>query len=244
MKLFILSASAIGILLLNACISFGDFNQEVVEGNGTVVERTRETADFSEIDISENIEARIKQADGHSLSVKTDSNLHEYIITEVDGNKLDIEVKDHYRLKPTEKIEVFITFEEIDEIEASSSSRVYTDSKIEASDMEIDVSSSADVELEIEADEITGDCSSGGSIKLKGKTEICRLDASSGGDIEAKDLMSKEVEADASSGGNITITALEELKADVSSGSDIDFYGDPDKIQIDESSGGDVDHKE
>ena|SRR6056297_986431 len=243
MKIRILSLSAIGILILNACISFGDFNQEKVEGNGSVVEKTRETDDFSEIDISENLQARIKQGDEHSLTVRTDSNLHEYIITEVRGNTLKIKVKDHYQLKPTEEIQVFLTFEEIEEIEASSSSGVYSDSRIEAGEMEIDVSSSAEVKLEIKADEITGDCSSSGFIKLKGETQECRLDVSSGGEVLAKDLHSKKVWADASSGGKITITVLETLKADVSSGADIDYYGNPGEIRIDESSGGDVDRK-
>ena len=243
MKMRILSLSVIGILILNACISFGDFNQKKVEGNGSVIEKTRDTDDFSEIDISENIRAKIKQADDHSLTVRTDANLHDYIITEVRGNTLKIQVKDHYQLKPTEEIQVYITFEEIDEIEASSSSGVYSDSRIEAGEMEIDVSSGAEVELEIQADEITGDCSSSGSIRLKGETKKCRLDVSSGGDVWAKDLISQQVWADASSGGNITITVLETLRADVSSGADIDFYGDPGNIRIDESSGGDVDHK-
>ena len=244
MKFKILSIALISFLLMNACVSVDDFKREEVEGNGTVVKKSRETADFSEIDISENIVARIKKANEHTLVVKTDANLHKYIVTEVNGNTLDIHVKDNYGLDPTEKTEVFITFEELEKIEASSGSEVHSESKFVAEELEIDVSSDAYVDLETEAREITGDCSSGSSIKLKGKAEKCRLDVSSGGDISMKDLICKEVHADASSGGNITITARESLKADVSSGGDIDVYGDPEDIHIDESSGGDVDHEE
>jgi hypothetical protein len=82
--------------------------------------------------------------------------------------------------------------------------------------------------------------SSGADIELSGTAETVDADASSGAGIDAEDLVAETVTAAASSGASLSVHATASLRAEASSGGDIDVSGNPASRDVDESSGGDV----
>jgi hypothetical protein len=96
------------------------------------------------------------------------------------------------------------------------------------------------VKLELEANEVVVESSSGSDIFLKGKVSVLEAHASSGSDIDASELQSRKCNASVSSGSDIKVYVTEELDANASSGGDITYSGNPKAKDINESSGGDV----
>ncbi|MEO0722369.1 MAG: DUF2807 domain-containing protein, partial [Pseudomonadota bacterium] len=95
---------------------------------------------------------------------------------------------------------------------------------------------------DISAGEVRAEASSGSGISISGTCDSLRAESSSGADIDAGNLICDDVRADASSGSDIEAYATRSLRADASSGADIDVGGSPSVVDIDKSSGGDVDY--
>ena len=107
--------------------------------------------------------------------------------------------------------------------------------------LDLDASSGSSVSLDgIQLDTLTISASSGSDVEATGQAGHIRLDASSGSDIDAGGLNAATAELSASSGSDIAATVTRSVRAQASSGADIDIAGNPGDRDTDASSGGDI----
>jgi len=235
-----LPISALFVTILfafSSCVFMGP----AIKGNGNVVEQTRETRDFDKIDVSRGMNVYITQGETFKVVVKADENLLEAIETKNEGDVLVIRATQNIRNATSKK--VFITVPDLEEIEASSGSNVFSETKLVFKDLKVSTSSGSNVTLEINSEKTECSSSSGSNIKLQGIANSFRAKASSGANIKAVDLTVENCEAKASSGSNIWITAKSDFSGDVSSGADIFVYGNPKNSNTEKSSGGNIINK-
>ncbi len=213
-------------LFLSSCgfdINIGDFGSGK-KGNGTVVEENREiTADFTEVHASEGLEVYVTQAADFRISVEADENIIDLIGTEIKNGKLKIHAIENIG-RATKK--VFVSLPEVTGLLSSSGAHLTAQNKITASTLIIDASSGAHLNAETNADKLEIDASSGANIDISGRAMEVYVDGSSGANIRAKNLMTTECRAEASSGANININVSKSLTADASSGGNISYSGD------------------
>ena len=228
-------------LLVSSCgfdINIGDFGRGE-QGNGTVVEQTREvTEDFTMVSASEGLDVYVTQGTNFDISVEADENIIDLIGTDIKNGKLKIHAIENIG-RATKK--VYVTLPNVEGLYASSGSQLTAETKIVSDKLEIDASSGALVEATVEASSMEIDGSSGANIELSGYAQDVYVDGSSGANIKAKDLMTKECNADASSGANVSIHVSDNLTADASSGGNISYKGEP-SVQKNKSVSGSV-HK-
>jgi len=236
-KLPILALATIILFAISSCIFMGPS----IKGNGNVVDDVRKTKDFNKIEVSRGMNVYITQGETYKIVVKADENLLDAIETKIDGDVLIIRATENIRNATSKK--VFVTVPNLEEIEASSGSNVYSETKLVFKDLKISGSSGSNVTLEINSETAESSASSGSNIKLKGNTKSFQGKASSGSNIKAEDLTSETCDTKASSGANIWITAKNSFSGDVSSGANIFLYGNPENKNIDKSSGGNVINK-
>lgn len=213
-------------LFLSSCgfdINIGDFGSGK-KGNGTVVEENREiTADFTEVHASEGLEVYVTQAADFSISVEADENIIDLIGTEIKNGKLKIHAIENIG-RATKK--VFVSLPEVTGLLSSSGAHLTAQNKITATTLIIDASSGAHLNTETNADKLEIDASSGANIDISGRAMDVYVDGSSGANVRAKNLMTTECRAEASSGANININVSKSLTADASSGGNISYTGD------------------
>jgi len=236
-KIPILALATIILFAISSCIFMGPS----IKGNGNVVDDVRKTKDFNKIEVSRGMNVYITQGETYKIVVKADENLLDAIETKIDGDVLIIRATENIRNATSKK--VFVTVPNLEEIEASSGSNVYSETKLVFKDLKISGSSGSNVTLEINSETAESSASSGSNIKLKGNTKSFQGKASSGSNIKAEDLTSETCDTKASSGANIWITAKNSFSGDVSSGANIFLYGNPENKNIDKSSGGNVINK-
>lgn len=203
----------------------------------------RDLGDFSEVSVSAGINLHLVHGNQNKAVIEVDDIDLDDVITEIKGDRLVLKVDNNkwgWNWKSKRKIDITLTYKEIDELSASSGSRVRSDHTLSGEDLEFTSSSGASIELEVECKELTADASSGASISLSGQANTIEVDVSSGASIKASDLEADYVSADASSGGSIKVWAKEGLDADVSSGGSVRYKGNPGKLSKDKSSGGSV----
>ncbi len=200
-----------------------------VRGNGNVETVEREISDnFTEIKVSRGLDVYLTQSDHVSLKVQADENLHDIIMTEVENNVLRIYADKNISYAASRK--VMVSFKDITKISSSSGSDVYSTNTITAESLELSTSSGSSMELDVDTHVIECSSSSGSDLRLSGKTDKLYAKATSGSDIKAGNLKTSTCEARASSGADITVNTSKELVARASSGGDIKYYGNPDKV--------------
>ncbi len=210
-----------------------------IEGNRNVITKKRKVnGDFTKVRASTGLDVYISQGNKSSITVEADENLHDIIKTEVRDGKLRIySEKGFWRAKATK---VFVVVKNVEEIKATSGSDVYSDGVLKVKDIVVSTSSGADMKLELEATSVDASSSSGSDLKILGTTDTFYGSASSGSSTKAYGLKSKDATVKVSSGADLTIYVTESLDARASSGGDIRYKGNPEKINKRRSSGGDI----
>ena len=229
---------AIIILSISACTN-AQF-RKTVRGNGKVVTKERQINNFTAIRVSTGIDVYLKQGNTESVSVETDENIQEYILTEVRGGVLNVFTE--VSIREAERKRVYVTMKEVTSIKTSSAGDVYGENPIKSDRLELSASSAGNIKLEVSANEIKVNISSSGDITLNGDTRVLEADLSSAGDLNAYDLNVKEADVSVSSAGDAEINVSEKLTARSSSAGDINYRGNPKFIDAHSSSAGGV-HK-
>lgn len=224
-------------LVFGACSS--NFGQK---GNGNVISQDREIMEnFSEISGSAGLNIFLTQGNENKVTVEADENLQQYIKTDVKDGKLRITTSQNIGWSKAKK--VYVTFIEVNSIEASSGSDIVGNSVIKSENISLKSSSGSDLKLEIFSKSVTAQTSSGSDMEISGKATSLSAKASSGSDLDAKELLVINCIAEASSGSDIKVNVKEKLDANASSGADINYYGNPTQVNENKSSSGSVTKK-
>ena len=223
---------------LISCQFNGDFSFGV-KGNGNVLKIDRTiNENFNKIEISRGMDVYLTQDTKVSLLVEADENLHDIIITEVEGNTLKIYADENISSSKAQK--VFVNFKDIQKIVSTSGSDVYSTKVIQAENLILKTTSGSDMELEIEVDVVDCKSTSGSDLRLSGTANKLYAEATSGSDIKAGDLITNICNASASSGADLAIHVKEKLYATASSGGDIKYYGNPDDVTKKDGASGSI----
>lgn len=214
-------------------------NRNRVKGNGDVTTEDRKVSSFNGIKTCCSFKVEVSKG-APAVRVEAESNLMEYITTEVSGGRLSVRFKSGTNISNHKPIVVYVTMNELELLEASSSSTITFNDSFTGDELEVDVSSSARIQnLEFSGGMIRLDASSSGKINISGSGSKIRAKASSSGKISASDCKVKNARADVSSGGGIYLNVSGDLDADASSGGSIRYTGGA-NVDSDTSSGGSV----
>lgn len=210
-----------------------------VKGNGNVTTEKRSIKEaFTGIEAATGLDVAIAQGDSIKVEVEADSNLQQYIITEVEGTTLKIYI--NHNVTNADALKVYVTLPELTKVESTSGSNVHFTSQIKGKQLKVEASSGSHLEGNVSYDMVDAQTTSGSSMEIKGVALQLTTSSSSGSTLEARDLVANLVKADASSGSSITVHASVELKAAASSGASVSYKGKPKTVSKEETSGGGV----
>ncbi len=214
-----------------------------VKGNGDVVTIERSVGDYDEVAMAGWFDVELVSGTEGDLTLKGESNLLEYIKTEVKNGKLVIKVEKGVNLKPSDwKSGIYVTvpIESVNGVSLSGSGDLVGKTTIKADRFSTAMSGSGDVTLTVEADEVEASLSGSGDIDLSGRATDFTVSVSGSGDIKAYDLEADFVTATVSGSADIKVTAHESIEARVSGSGDIHYRGNPKKIKSKASGSGDI----
>jgi hypothetical protein len=183
---------------------------------------TRAVGSFRGVKVSSAIDAYLKKGDKESVRVEVTGSSPSEVVTEIEGSSLRIKMRDGHRFWRDVKVKVYVTYVNIDRISASSAASVFSEGVIKADRIDIGASSAANIEVSLEANTTIVDTSSAGE------------------DVDCYRLECETVVASVSSGGEAKISVSKDLEAHASSGGDIRYRGNPSRTNTHSSSGGSV----
>jgi hypothetical protein len=201
---------------------------------------TRSVGSFRGIKVSQAIDAYLKKGDKESVRVEISSGSPSDVVTQVEGSSLRIKMRDGKNFWNKVNVKVYVTYVNLEKISASSAASVFSEGIIKTGDIEISVSSAANVEVSIDANSAMIDTSSAGEVVVEGKSPKLEVEVSSAGDVDTYRLESESVIVKASSGAEAKVSVSKDLEANASSGADIRYRGNPARTNTHSSSGGSV----
>ena len=95
-------------------------------------------------------------------------------------------------------------------------------------------------DLEIDVANGVLSVSRGAYAVVLGRSDNCTIDISSGANLDAHELICDSATVDVSSGGHGEVFVRQSLVGDASSGGHVAVYGNPERVNIDKSSGGQI----
>ena len=214
-----------------------------IKGNGDTVTIDRNVGDYDQIALAGWFDVDLVDGKEGKLSLKGESNLLEYVTTEVIDGKLTIKVEKGVDLKPSsweDGIRITIPVESISSLALSGSGDIVGKKTIKTDNFKTSMSGSGDITIEVETNSIEASMSGSGDITLSGRTSNFDATISGSGDIKAYELEADNVEATVSGSADIKVTANKMLKARVSGSGDIHYRGNPEKVDTKTSGSGDI----
>ncbi|WDI30358.1 DUF2807 domain-containing protein [Hyphococcus flavus] len=182
--------------------------------------RNFDLPEFDKIDVSAGLKLVATAGGAQSVSVETEDG---------DFSDFEIEVRDGVlvisrewnRLRWHQRkadYKVTVSARELTALDASSGSHSYLS--------------------EISTRRFSFDISSGAHVTAAGRSDDCDIDLSSGANFNAGEFACDHANIDVSSGGHGKLTVNASLIGDASSGGHVSVYGEPERVNIDRSSGG------
>jgi hypothetical protein len=214
-----------------------------IKGNGDKVTIERSTGNYDDIAVSGWFDVDLVDGKEGELTLEGESNLLEYIITEVKNGKLKIKTENNINLKPSDwnnGIRITVPVERISAISLSGSGDIVGKTTLKTETLDTAMSGSGDITLDIETNTVSASMSGSGDITFSGNTTDFSATISGSGDIKAFDLEADNVDATVSGSADIKVTANKMLKARVSGSGDITYRGNPEKLDTKTSGSGDI----
>jgi len=203
----------------------------------------RYVSQFTGIQVSSGINLYLKQGDDYRVSIEAEERFLKDIVTETKNGILHVYLlPENFIIKRriVSEINVYVTFAQLESVSATAGSDVYCENLLKLDNFTVNSSSGADVRIDIECRQLTLNASSGSDIRAKGSTIKLKAIASSGSDIKARELDAIIATLNASSGSDIVAKVSSEIEVNVTSGSNISYYGNPFPVKIRQSGGGTV----
>jgi len=249
------------VLLFTFLSSTVLFAQKYIKGNHNVTKTTRNVGSFSEIKAGGSVNVFLTQGNKNEIVIEADENLHDYIITEVSGKKLTIKNKE--QIRDAEKLDVYVTFKEINALEGSGATDIVALNKIQTSkefflsgsgatdvllkkgfssnSLELDGSGSADIEMvNVSTNNVTANLSGSVDLEIDGKAETLTIGASGSSDFLAKQLIVSSATISTSGSSDVSVHTTNSISVNATGSSDVYYWGNPSNKMINSSRAADV----
>lgn len=218
---------ALALLVLSS-FTICNFNErEKVKGNGNIKQEVRTQDAFKSISTSGNYIVYIQQGNKRDIQVEADDNLLPYIETTVKGNELQINTKKGYDIKPTKTVNIYVTIEELEELNASGMGGFYSKSSLKGDKVVFSFSGSTVADVDLNSNVLNVRISGSSSLKVKGNVPQTKYGISGTGKVDAISLRSDNVKVEVSGTGDLALYAEKKLDVSVSGVGKVRYKGNP-----------------
>lgn len=218
------------LILLIAILTISTIQaQKKIKGNGNITTVTRTTSDYEGIKCAGSFDYVLVAGEEGKITLEGESNLLDYIITEVKDGNLIVKTENHINLSPSwnKTVKITIPFKDINQVSLAGSGDLWNEDKITSNNLKVALAGSGDVVLNIEASTVESSLAGSGDLTLKGKTNSLEARVAGSGDFHGFDLQSNNTDVSVAGSGDAQVVCNGSLKARVAGSGDIKYTGNP-----------------
>jgi len=210
------------------------------KGNGNITTITRSVGSYDEVNIGGSFDVELIAGQEGTITIEGDSNLMEYIVTEVRGNALKIKVENNKSIRASRKIRITVPFQDLNEVTLAGSGNVWNKDVIKTTNFKASVAGSGDLTLKLDTRSVDASVAGSGDLTLTGNSRDIDISVAGSGEVHAKNLKAENASVSVAGSGDISVYCSQSIKARVSGSGDVDYYGNPDKQDTKVSGSGNI----
>lgn len=204
------------------------FGLEFVKGSGNVISQTRPFSGFNSVDASGSINVEIEKASDYKVEVEADDNVMPYIITDREGDRLKVRLKNNVNIRSSSGIHVRVKMPVLTAVHIAGSGTVKSLGQVTGTEkIKLSIAGSGDLEMDVNSPVIEMSIAGSGKAVMKGETRDLDIHISGSGDYWGENLKSEHAEVSISGSGNAHVFASRELNVTVAGSGDIVYLGSP-----------------
>ncbi|WP_298553543.1 head GIN domain-containing protein [uncultured Algibacter sp.] len=217
--------------LMLASITYAQsWGKKKIKGNGNVVTETRTTSDYKGIKCAGSMDFILVKGDEGNITLEGDSNLLEYIITEVKGDHLIVKTQKGVNMSyKNNTIKITIPFESVNTVSLAGSGDLYSRDTIETEKLSVSLAGSGDLKLDVKTNFIKGAIAGSGDLTLDGYTDKLEVKVAGSGDFHGFGLQANKTDVSVAGSGDAQVVSNNSLTARVAGSGDITYKGNPKK---------------
>ena len=215
-------------LLLSTTLSHAQWGKwKKIKGDGDVITTTRTTGDYDGLKAAGPMDFKLVSGKEGNISIKADTNLMEFIVTEVKDNKLIVKVKEGYNLKPSGTIIITVPYKSISSVSLAGSGDIENTGTIKAEKFKTSLAGSGDIDLNINAETTESNIAGSGDIKLEGTTTDLTVKITGSGDFEGNNLENTDATVKITGSGGANVVCNGKLIVRITGSGDVNYSGKP-----------------
>lgn len=199
----------------------------------------RKIDSFDKLDVFGNIYVEMIQGEKESIILTTKNVDLSEVNTEVNDKLLKINMKSNL-FDDDAEVHVVLTYKEIREIASNASAEIIVKDKIQGDKLFISATSGGRIKLNVELNAIELKSYQGAHIDIEGKSKIQETFVNTGGVLAGANFESDEVFIKMNTGGKAEVIVNKLLDASVNTGASLNYYGKPEKEEINTTLGGKI----
>ncbi|KEO72798.1 head GIN domain-containing protein [Anditalea andensis] len=208
---------------------------------GQTSEDTRKLSAFNGIKISNAIEAEFEKGDRHEIQITASGLDVDKVETNITNRQLEIKLaRGNFR---STSVRVKVIYVDIDQIEASTSSRVFFKDVIESKTVKITASTSSYVEAKVNCSNLQLDAASNAKIFINGTADNLNIRAVTSAEINAKDLQANTADIVANTAAKADIRIKDSIKGSAATAAKVYYSGNPNIVDIKTSTAGAIEQR-
>ncbi|MEX2592206.1 MAG: head GIN domain-containing protein [Anditalea sp.] len=208
---------------------------------GQTNEEIRSLEVFNTVKISNSIEAELVKGDKHEVEITASGIELERIDTKIDNRTLEVKVNGSNF--STTSIKVKITYVEIDEITASTGSKVFVKDVLQAKEVKISAYTASYLEAEVNVQNLYLEANTNAKIFIDGTAEALELEAYTTAEINGEYLEVEEAQVKVNTAAHVNFTVHESLKGSAATAGKAYYKGDPRIVDVKTNTGGAIERK-
>nr|WP_321409182.1 head GIN domain-containing protein [uncultured Carboxylicivirga sp.] len=215
------------LALIASILTFSSCKESINPGDVSI--ETRNTADFTGIDIGYGFVAEITySADTYEVIVEAPENFQKYIYTRVVDGIMKLRVDNDVKLNNFTHRKIYIKTPLLETLVASGGSHCNSADKFSSSKFTSALSGGSQATVSIDCDDFISILSGGSILSInEGNTESLTITSSGGSQFYGFDLDSKTCNIISSGGCDLEVNVSDNLNVTASGGSKIYYIGNP-----------------
>lgn len=214
---------------------------KTIEGNGRMSSENRNVSDLSRIKIRGGINVEVVPG-APSLRVEADENLLTYIETKQEHGWVVIKTRDNVNLKSGNTIKVYISTQQLRDINIAGSGYVKGMGKFSGADkLDVLIAGSGDVALDVNTPQVDVDIRGSGSVTLAGETKDADVEIAGSGNYFGENLFTENTDIDIKGSGDAKVNADNTIDAKIL-GSGSVYYKGKASVQTNSTGSGRIRH--
>lgn len=200
---------------------------KTVKGSGEIVKEERKSDSFDKIVLNGMGTVILKPGESNAITVETDRNLLEYLITRIENNTLTIEISENVTLLPSEEIHYYVGISNLTNIDVKGAGTVKTLEPLKLDKISLALSGAGSVIFDLDINKIEINLSGSGDIKLSGNGNTQAVIVSGAGTYKGLNFITDTAQITLNGVGNAEVNVKSKLDVEIAGVGSVSYKGSP-----------------